>query len=406
MLFVERYVTYMVKELENETIRYFRVQANINLDAICNNIRAIRQIIRPGTKIMAVIKADGYGHGASHIASALDEIGVDAFAIAILEEGIDLRQRGIKKPMLILGYTPKEQYADLVKYDISQTVFDFNMAQEISKQAVLQGKISKIHIKVETGMNRIGFADTEESLEEILKISKLPNIEIEGIFTHFATADEADKTYANMQYNRYCNFVTKLEESGLNIPMKHVANSGAIIDMPEANFNMVRSGIITYGLYPSSEVQMERLQLTPAMDLKAHVVFVKDVAEGERISYGGTFMTTQNTKVATVSIGYGDGYPRALSNKGRVLIHGEYAPILGRICMDQFMVDVSHINNVEQGDVVTLVGRDGGNVITVDEIAELTGTIGYEIICGFGKRIPRVYYHHGKVADCSDFFQY
>lgn len=396
----------MVKEFENDKQHYFRVQADINLDAICNNISAIRQVIQPGTKIMAVIKADGYGHGASHIATALNEIGVDAFAIAILEEGVDLRQRGIKKPLLILGYTPKEQYADLVKYDISQTVFEYDMAEEISKQAVRQNKNGKIHIKVETGMNRIGFADTDASVEEILRISKLPNIEIEGIFTHFSAADEADKTSAHKQLLRYSNFVTKLEVKGLSIPMKHISNSAGIIDLPEANYDMVRSGIITYGLYPSEEVNKERLQLTPAMELKSHVVYVKEVEPGEGISYGSTYITKQKTRVATVSIGYGDGYPRALSNKGRVLIHGEYASILGRVCMDQFMVDVSHIDNVKQGDIVTLVGRDGENVITVEEVAELAGTFNYEFICGIGKRIPRVYYRHGKVADCSDFFQY
>lgn len=396
----------MVKEFENDNTHYFRVQANINLDAICNNMNAIRQVIQPGTKVMAVIKADGYGHGASHIATALNEIGVDAFAIAILEEGVDLRQRGIKKPMLILGYTPKEQYADLVQYDISQTVFEYSMAEEISKQAVKQGKNGKIHIKVETGMNRIGFADTDESVEEILRIAKLPNIEIEGVFTHFAGADEADKTSAYKQLMRYSNFVEKLEKRGLSIPMKHIANSAGIIDLPEANYDMVRSGIITYGLYPSEEVNKERLHLAPAMELKSHVVYVKEVGPEEGISYGSTYVTTKNTRVATVSIGYGDGYPRALSNKGRVLIHGEYAPILGRVCMDQFMVDVSHIDNVEQGDIVTLVGKDGENVITVEEIADLAGTFNYEFICGIGKRIPRVYYRHGKVSDCSDFFQY
>lgn len=396
----------MVKELENDRTHYFRVQANINLDAICNNINAIRQVIQPGTKIMAVIKADGYGHGASHIATALNEIGIDAFAIAILEEGVDLRQRGIDKPMLILGYTPKEQYADLVKYDISQTVFEYSMAEEISKQAVKQGKNGRIHIKVETGMNRIGFPDTDESIEEIIRISELPNIEIEGIFTHFSAADEADKTSAHKQLKRYSDFVTKLEERGLKIPMKHIANSAGIIDLPEANYDMVRSGIITYGLYPSDEVNMERLELTPAMELKSHVTYVKDVEAGEGISYGSTYITKKQTRVATVSIGYGDGYPRALSNKGRVLIHGEYAPILGRVCMDQFMVDVSHIDDVKQGDIVTLVGKDGENVITVEEVAELAGTFNYEFICGIGKRIPRVYYRHGKVSDCSDFFQY
>lgn len=396
----------MVKKLDHEGTHYFRVQANINLDAICSNINAIRQMIQPETKIMAVIKADGYGHGASHIATALNEIGIDAFAIAILEEGIDLRQREIQKPMLILGYTPKEQYADLVKYDISQTVFDYSMAEGISEQAVKQGKNGKIHIKVETGMNRIGFADTDESVETILRIAKLPNIEIEGVFSHFSAADELDKTSAHKQLIRYSDFVKKLEEKGLKIPMKHIANSAGIIDLPEANYDMVRSGIITYGLYPSSEVHMERLKLTPAMELKSHVVYVKEVGPNEGISYGSTYITKKKTRIATVSIGYGDGYPRALSNKGRVLIHGEYAPIVGRICMDQFMVDISHIENVKQGEVVTLVGKDGDNAITAEEIADLAGTLNYEFICGIGKRIPRVYYLHGKIADCSDFFQY
>lgn len=399
-------MTYVVKEFENNKELYFRVQANINLDAICNNINAIRQVIKPGTKIMAVIKADGYGHGASHIAAALNEIGVDAFAIAILEEGVDLRQRGIDKPMLILGYTPKEQYADLVKYDISQTVFEYSMAEEISKQAVKQGKHGRIHIKVETGMNRIGFFDTDESIEEILRIAKLPNIEIEGIFTHFSSADEADKTSAHKQLMRFSEFIQKLEDRGLYIPMKHIANSAGIIDLPEADYDMVRSGIITYGLYPSKEVHMDRLKLTPAMELKSHVVYVKEIGPLEGISYGSTYITEKKTRVATVSIGYGDGYPRALSNKGRVLIHGEYAPILGRVCMDQFMVDVSHIDDVKQGDVVTLVGKDGDNQITVEEVADMAGTFNYEFICGIGKRIPRVYYQHGKISDCSDFFQY
>lgn len=406
MLLEERYVTYKVKEFENLRNPYYRVQANINLDAICNNINEIRQVIKPGTKIMAVIKADGYGHGARHIASALSEIGVEAFAIATIEEGIDLRNRGIDSTLLILGYTPKEQYADLVKYGISQTVYEYNMAEEISKQAVLLGKNSKIHIKVETGMNRIGFSDTQESIESILRISKLPNIEIEGIFTHFASADEADKTFAHVQLERYSNFVNKLEKAGLSIPMKHISNSAGIIDLPEANYDMVRSGIITYGLYPSTQVRSDRLKLTPAMELKSHVVYVKEVGPNQGISYGSTFITEKVTRVATVSIGYGDGYPRALSNKGRVLIHGEYANILGRVCMDQFMVDVSHIDNVQRGDVVTLVGKDGSNRITVEEIADYAGSFNYEFICGIGKRIPRVYYQKGKIKECSAFYQY
>ncbi len=396
----------MVNEFEHKKEHYFRVQANINLDAVCNNINEIRQVIKPGTKIMAVIKADGYGHGASHIAAALNDIGVEAFAIAILEEGVDLRRRGIEKPLLILGYTPKEQYADLVKYDISQTVFEYSMAEEISKQAVKQGKNGKIHIKLETGMNRIGFPDTADSIDTIVRISQLPNIHIEGVFTHFSAADETDKSSAHKQLERYSDFVRKLEERGIVIPMKHMSNSGGIIDLPEADYDMVRSGIITYGLYPSTQVNRDRIKLMPAMELKSRVVYVKEIGPNEGISYGSTYITKEKTRVATVSVGYGDGYPRALSNEGRVLIHGEYAPILGRICMDQFMVDVSHIDNVYQGDIVTLVGKDGDKEITVEEVADLAGTFNYEFICGIGKRIPRVYYQHGKIVDCSDFIQY
>ena len=294
----------MVNEFEHKKEHYFRVQANINLDAVCNNINEIRQVIKPGTKIMAVIKADGYGHGASHIAAALNDIGVEAFAIAILEEGVDLRRRGIEKPLLILGYTPMEQYADLVKYDISQTVFEYSMAEEISKQAVKQGKNGKIHIKIETGMNRIGFPDTADSIDTIVRISQLPNIHIEGVFTHFSAADEADKSSAHKQLERYSDFVRKLEERGIVIPMKHMSNSGGIIDLPEADYDMVRSGIITYGLYPSTQVNRDRIKLMPAMELKSRVVYVKEIGPNEGISYGSTYITKEKTRVATVSVGY------------------------------------------------------------------------------------------------------
>lgn len=396
----------MTKEYDTMKYKYFRVQANVNLDAICGNIVQIRNVIKPNTKIMAVIKADGYGHGALSIAKVLDKIGVDAYAIAILEEGIALRQEGITKPLLILGYTPNEQYDALVAYDISQTVFEYSMAYHISKEAKKQKKQGKIHIKLDTGMNRIGFSDTEESIEEIIRISQLPNIEIEGIFTHFACADELDKTKANRQIKRFSDFVTKLEARGIVFPMKHISNSAGIIDLPEANYDMVRSGIITYGLYPSEEVNKKRLQLTPALELKSHVVSVKEIGAGEEISYGGTYTTTKTTKVATVSVGYGDGYPRTLSSKGRVLINGQYASILGRICMDQFMVDVTDIPNVKQGDVVTLVGKDQKHCITVEEVAANANSFNYEFICNIGKRIPRVYYKDGEIIDCSDFYQY
>lgn len=382
--------------------RYFRVTANVDLDAICNNILNIKKLIKKDTKIMAIIKADGYGHGALSIAKTLDDLGVDAFAIAIIEEGIELRKAGIEKPVLILGYTPKEQYGQLVQYDISQTIFQLNSAIELSDAALKQNKKAKIHIKVDTGMNRIGFFDTEESIEDIKKIASLEGISIEGIFSHFSAADELDKTSAHIQLNRFMKFVNRLEQEGVTIPIKHIANSAGIIDLPEAELDMVRSGIATYGLYPSEFVDKDKLQLTPALEIKAHVSYVKEVGPDNGISYGSTYITNKNTKIATIPVGYGDGYPRQLSSKGRVLIHGKYAPIIGRICMDQFMVDVTEIENVNQGDDVTLLGRDGDGIITIEEIADLANSFNYEVACNVGKRIPRVYYRGGKITEIKE----
>lgn len=377
--------------------RYFRVTANIDLDAICSNIINTRKLVGNKTLIMAIIKADGYGHGAIPIAKALDEIGVDAYGIAIIEEGIELRNNGINKPLLILGYTPKEQYKQLVQYDISQTIFQLSAANDLSKEALSQNKISKIHIKLDTGMSRIGFSDTEKSIEEIKKIVLLKGIKLEGIFTHFARADEVNKTSALIQLNRYLSFVNLLEQEGIYIPLKHISNSAGIIDIPEANLDMVRSGISTYGLYPSEDVNKEKLQLKPAMEIKTHVSYVKAVAPGVGVSYGSTYVTNKEMRIATIPVGYGDGFPRQLSSKGRVLIHGKSAPILGRVCMDQFMVDVTEIENVNQGDVVILIGKDGEEYISVEELAAMAYSFNYELICNVGKRIPRIYYRNGKI---------
>ena len=382
--------------------RYFRVAATINLDAICNNIKMTKKLLSETTKIMAIIKADGYGHGAIPIAKALDEIGIDAYGIAIVEEAIELRDAGIKKPLLVLGYTPKEQLKQLVEYDINQTVFQYGSAKELSIEAMKQNKIAKIHIKVDTGMTRIGFTDTEESIEEIKKIALLKGIKITGILSHFACADERDKTSAQNQLRRFLHFVNRLEEEGIHIPNKHIANSAAIIDMPEANFDMVRSGISTYGLYPSDEVDKSKLPLEPAMEIRSHVSYIHEVGPGVGIGYGSTFVTSKNMKIATIPVGYGDGYPRQLSSKGRVLVHGQSAAILGRICMDQFMVDVSEIEHVEQGDVVTLVGKDGNEFITVEELANMAGSFNYEFVCNVGKRIPRLYYHNNKIIEVRE----
>lgn len=382
--------------------RYFRVTADVNLDAITNNIKNIRKLVGDSTKIMAIIKADAYGHGALPVAKALDNLGVDAFGIAIIEEGIELRKAGIKKPVLILGYTPKEQYDQLIQYDISQTIFQLSSAQELSEAALKQNKKAKIHIKVDTGMSRIGFFDTEESTQDIKKIALLKGISIEGIFSHFASADETDKNSANNQLQRFLKFTERLEQEGVKIPIRHIANSAGIIDMPEAKLDMVRSGIATYGLYPSDFVDQDRLKLEPALEIKTHVSYVKELGPGIGISYGSTFVTTKNIKVATIPVGYGDGYPRQLSSRGRVLIHGKSAPILGRICMDQFMVDVTDIDNVNQGDKVTLIGKDGNEHISIEEVADMAYSFNYEFACNVGKRIPRVYYRNGKIIEIKE----
>ena len=382
---------------------YYRVQANINLDAIHENVAKAKALTKPGTKMMAIIKADAYGHGAVQVAEVLEDV-ADAYGVAILEEGIELRQAGVTKPILILGYTPKPLYPLMIEYDIATAVFTLEMAQEISEAAVALGQQAKIHIKLDTGMSRIGFKPDEESLETIQEIAKLPGICIEGCFTHFARMDEVDKTRANMQFEKYQDFVAKMEAVGIHIPVKHVSNSAGIIEMPQVNLDMVRDGISVYGMYPSEEVKKEVLPLTPAMELKSYVSYVKMLEAGVQIGYGGTYTTTRTTRVATIPVGYADGYPRALSNRGRVLIHGQSAPIIGRVCMDQFMVDVTDIPNVVQGDVVTLVGRDEDGYISIEEVADMAYSFNYEFVCDVGKRVPRVYFREGKVVGTKDYY--
>lgn len=382
---------------------YYRIEARVNLDAICNNIDEVRRNINTDTKIMAVIKADGYGHGAVALATALKDK-VDAYGIAIIEEGIELRRAGFEKPILVLGFTPHQLYDELLKYDIIQTVFQYDMAKRLSDTAVSLGKQAKIHIKVDTGMTRIGFKDTDESIQTIKEISKLPNITIDGIYTHFASADEEDKTSARKQLSRFLIFADKLEKEGIHIPVKHVSNSASIIDLPESNLDMVRSGIITYGMYPSDKVNKNRLMLQPALTLISNVVYVKSVEAGTGISYNSTYITEQDSVIATIPVGYGDGYPRQLSSKGRVLIHGKSAPIVGRVCMDQFMVDVTDIPDVKEGDKVTLIGQNGDESISIEEVANLAGSFNYELVCDIGKRVPRVYYKEGKKVGTADYY--
>ncbi|HHU71881.1 MAG TPA: alanine racemase [Clostridiales bacterium] len=373
--------------------KYYRVQANVNLDRIRHNILEIKNKLRKETKLMLIIKADAYGHGAVPIAKYIchDNL-ADVYGVAIIEEAVELREAGINIPILVLGYTPKEQYKLVVSNHVMLTVFQYEMAKELCEEAKRQGKTAKIHIKVDTGMSRIGFSDNNESLDEIKRISELDNIEIEGIYSHFATADERDGSSTNKQLKRFTEFVDKLEQKGVHIPIKHISNSAGILDYPEAEFNMVRCGIVTYGIYPSEFVRRDEVKLIPAMELKTHVIYVKDVDPGVGISYGSTYVTKNKTKVATIPVGYADGYSRNLSNVGKVIIHGQYAPIIGRICMDQFMVDVTHIPEVKQGDTVTLLGQDQEAYISYEELAEWSHSFSYELICTVGKRIPRVYH--------------
>lgn len=370
--------------------QYDRTYAAIDLQAIRHNINEVRKQIQNETKIMAVVKADAYGHGAVPVAKALEDR-VDAYGVALIEEAIELRNAGIDKSILILGHTGEEWYDELVKHQISQTVYTLEMAEKLSKRAEVQGKKVPVHIKLDTGMGRIGFAPTERSLDEVQQIAGLPGLVIEGIFTHFARADEKTIEPAREPFSRYMDFVSRLEKRGIEIPIKHVSNSASILSFPEANLDMVRSGILTYGLYPSEEVPREKLSLRPAMEWKALISYVKDVEPGTSISYGGTFTAEHPMRVATVPIGYADGMKRDLSGKGRVLVHGEYAPILGRVCMDQFMIDVTEIPEVKMGDIVTIFGKDGDRRIPVEEIAAMSHSFNYEFVCSVTNRVPRRY---------------
>ena len=386
--------------------KFERVKAVVSLDAIAHNFEEMKKNIADGTKIVAVIKADGYGHGAEAIARLIEGYEyIWGFAAATAEEAIQLKNAGVKKPVLILGLVFEEYFQELIQKEVRMTVCDYDMAKALSEEAVRQGRQVHIHIGLDTGMSRIGFADKPESVEEIKRIAALSNIEIEGMFTHFARADETDKSPAEDQLKRYLAFVELLDKAGVQIPLKHCSNSAGIIRMPEANLNMVRAGITIYGIYPSAEVERDIVKLLPAMELKSHVAFVKDLPAGTAISYGGTFASETDLRVATIPVGYADGYPRTLSNKGWVLIHGQKAPILGRICMDQFMVDVTHIADVKHGDEVTLIGRDGDECIYIDELGDLSGRFSYEFACEISKRVPRIYIKDGREWGDLTFFE-
>lgn len=369
--------------------------AEVNMDNLLYNLSEIKKKISTKVKIMAVVKADAYGHGSVEVAKLLSEM-VDYFAVAILDEAIELRKEGIKNPILVLGYTPFDGFADILRYDISQTVFDLEYAKKLSEEAEKWNKEVKIHIKIDTGMGRIGYTDYEKAINEIKEIKKFPNIIVEGIYTHFATADDKNKEYANMQYEKFLGILRLLEKQGVYIPLKHAANSAAILDLPYTHFDMVRAGLILYGLYPSEYVNRD-VNLKPVMSFKTKVVYVKELLPGESVSYGRKFIATKKTKVATLPVGYADGFTRMLSGKAKVIVKGKYAPVIGNICMDQCMIDVTEIEDVKVGDVVTLLGCDGDIKISAEHWAELLGTINYEVVCLLKKRVPRIYIKDGKV---------
>lgn len=375
---------------------YNRVYAKIDLDAIRNNLYAIKALLSPSARILAVIKADGYGHGAVPIAETLqDEDCLAGFAVATAEEALELRQNGIAKPILILGYVFPEHYPMLVAQQIRPAVFTLDMAEQLSQAASGQQRDIPVHIKIDTGMSRIGMPANAQSAQLIAQIAALPHLVTEGMFTHFARADEADKTSALSQLSQFQQMVRLTRQAGVRIPYVHCSNSAAIIDLPQANMDLVRAGIILYGLWPSQEVQKDRIRLQPALELVSHVAYVKRLEAGRSVSYGGTYTAAEPRIIATIPVGYADGYPRSLSNKGCVLIHGRRAPVLGRVCMDQFMVDVTHIPDVKTGDRVILAGRDGEQALTLEELGERSGRFNYEFACGLSKRIPRIFYKNG-----------
>ena len=383
---------------------YSRVYATVNLDAVTSNMKSMRDNLPAATLIMGSVKADGYGHGSVPVAKAIAPY-VYGYAVATIDEGMILRRHGIDKRILILGVTHESRYEDLLRYDIRTAMFQYEKAKKLSDLAVKQGKKAVVHLALDTGMSRIGMKPDREHAKEAAAIAALEGIEVEGLFTHFARADETDKSAYEEQYRRYKEFLGYLKELGVKIPIRHCSNSAGIVESLESNhMDMVRAGIAIYGMYPSDEVDHNSVKLTPAMEIKSCITYIKEIEAGTAVSYGGTFVADHTMKVATIPVGYGDGYVRSLSGKGDVLIHGKRAAILGRICMDQFMVDVTDIPDVQEDDEVTLLGSDGAECITMEELAEKSGGFHYEMICDIGKRIPRVYLKDGKVVGTKDYF--
>lgn len=381
-----------------------RAWAEVNLDNIAHNVREIRRITDKKAELMGIVKADAYGHGVMEVTRTLLANGVTYLAVSMLDEAIQLRKAGISVPILILSYTDPIRSDEIIENDVTQAVFSHELAEALSNAAVRLGKHAKIHIKIDTGMSRVGFLPGYSAVKDVVRIAKLPGIIIEGMFTHFSSADEREREYTNMQFERFMSICTELNRIGIYIPIKHVANSAAIIQYPETHLDMVRPGVILYGMMPSDEVDSTAIDLRPAMTLKANITMVKEVEPGTSISYGRMFTTDRKTKIATVPIGYADGYTRLLSNKGHMLVHGKRVPVLGRICMDQCMVDISEIGeDVHVGDEVVIFGSQNGETVSVEELAGQIGTINYELVSIIGKRIPRAYIKDGEISNILNY---
>jgi alanine racemase len=379
------------------------VWAEVDLDDLAHNIREVKRITNPDTIIMAVVKANAYGHGSVTAAKVFLENGAGRLAVATLSEAIELRRQDLDSPVLILGYTPNYQFKDLLEYDLNPTLYTLSQAEALSHLASSLETSAKIHLKLDTGLGRIGFLPREQSIEDIIEISKLPHLEIEGIFTHFAVASRRDKKYTREQFLVYNRVLERLECKGLHIPIKHVSNSATIIDMPEYNLDMVRPGCMLYGLYPSKEVDRSMVELRPAMTLKANMSYVKTVPEKTGISYGLTFKTDRQSRIGTLPLGYSDGYRRAFSNRAEVAIRGKRAPVVGSVCMDQCMIDVTDVEEAEIGDDVTLFGDGKFNTPLVEDLAAWIGTSLEEIVSSVSRRVPRVYIKHGKIVEIIDY---
>ena len=382
--------------IQREEGSLYRICACIDLDALRRNLRNIRNRLADGVKLMCVIKTDAYGHGAVTAARVMEEEGADWFAVAAADEGIELRKAGVDLPILVLGYTCKEQYDTMIENRIVPTIFTLSMARDYNEAAKRAGIRADIHIALDTGMSRIGFLPDKDSLDAIEAISHLSHLRVQGVFTHFACADMADKTHMERQIRVFSDMLKAMEERGVHPELRHCANSASIMERPDVQMDMVRAGIIQYGLYPSDEVDPAKMALYPVMSLWSHVAYIKELPAGVGVSYGATYVTSGRTRVATIPVGYGDGYPRSLSNKGYVLINGQKAPILGRVCMDQMMVDITGLDQVKEQDPVCLMGACGGQEISAETVSGMAGSFNYEFVCDVGRRVPRVYMENGK----------